>query len=129
MTSQESNLIRHAIALLQKLAPSDEPSAVDYPTRRDPIMRFVQQYLTQVPDTDVSCNELWAFYSEISASRELPPMRKATFFRKLPAALEMTYGAKKCHSISRDGRTLRGFKSVTIREHTSPVGTLEVEPE
>jgi hypothetical protein len=43
--------------------------------------------------------------------------------------MEVTYGAKKCHSIRRNGRSVRGFKSVTIREHASPVTTLELQPE
>lgn len=118
MTSQEGDLIRRAIALLQKLAPDGEPCAVDYPTRRDPIMRFAQQYLVQNPDTDVSCAELWEFYREISDSGELPPMRKATFLRQLPAVMEVTFGAKKCHSIRREGRTVRGFKAITIKLET-----------
>jgi hypothetical protein len=74
MTIQECDLIRRAIALLHKLAPDHEPRAVDYPTRRDPIMRFAQQYLSQNPDADISCTELWEFYREIAASGELPPM-------------------------------------------------------
>ena len=114
MTSQECDLIRRAIALLQKLAPDDEPCAIDHPTHRDPVMRFAQQYLAQNPDTDISCSELWEFYREITVSGELPPMRKAVFLRQLPAAIEVTYGAKKCHNIQREGRSLRGFKSVGI---------------
>jgi len=32
--------------------------------------------------------------------------------------MEVTFRAKKCHSIRREGRTVRGFKAITIKLET-----------
>jgi hypothetical protein len=34
----------------------------------------------------------------------------------LPGAMAAVFGVRKCHTVKRDGQTVRGFKSVTIRD-------------
>jgi hypothetical protein len=55
-------------------------------------------------------------------------MRRAVFLRQLPAVMESIFGTRKCHSIERGGRLLRGFRGVTIRLDDCPA-TPESEPE
>lgn len=125
MARTELGVLLRAIALLRSL--TDEPHAVDSIPRSGAVTRFVREYLVPDPAADISCAEAWNFFCEVAASGALKPMRKAAFLRRLPAVMEATYGAKKCHSIRRDGRTLCGFKSVDIREHTSPPSVPEPE--
>jgi|EBPBio282013_DNA_FD.fasta_scaffold06620_3 hypothetical protein len=127
MSKSEIAVLNRAIALLRSL--TDEPHAVDAIPRSGAVTRFVREFLVHDPTGDISCAEAWRFFCEVAASGALKPMRKLEFFRRLPAVVEATYDAKKCHSIRRDGRTLRGFKSVTIREQPSAITTLELEPE
>lgn len=118
MTRTELAVLNRAIALLRSL--TDEPHAVDSMPRSGAVTRFVREYLVPDPSADISCAEAWSFFCEVATSGALKPMRKAEFLRRLPAVMEATYDAKKCHSIRRDGRTVRGFKSVTIREQALP---------
>ncbi len=71
--------------------------------------------------------ELWRFCTEIVDAGELEPLTKQEFLRALPGAMEAAFGLKKCHSIMRDGRTVRGFKSVKIREEACMVRPPELE--
>lgn len=56
-------------------------------------------------------------------------MRKAVFLHRLPGAMESAFGARKCHSIERAGRRLRGFRGVGIRLDVSPPAAVELEAE
>src|SRR6266550_5009026 len=127
MTRTELQIVKRAIDVLRLL--TDEPQAVSAPPRNCPVSDFARRYLVLDPAGDVSCDELWTFYREISDAGELPAIRKVAFYRRLAAVMESAFGVKKCHSIQRDGRTVRGFKSVGIREDSCPVTTLELEPE
>lgn len=118
MTRSELDLIRRAIALLRSL--TDEPHPVDSIPRSSPVAKFVRDYLVADPAADISCSEAWSFFCEVARSGELKPIRQSEFLRRLPAAMEAIYGAKKSHSIRRNGCTLRGFKSVTLRESVCP---------
>lgn len=129
MTRSELDSIKHALGLLHRLVPDDEPRAVDISPRPCPVILFTKRYLTRQPGADMTCAELWQFYSEVAASGEVEPLTKQEFLRALPGAMAAVFGVNKCHSIRRDGHTQRGFKRVTVREHTSPVTTLELEPE
>ena len=81
------------------------------------------------PGADLTTNELWKFYLEIASTGALEPLTKQEFQRALPGAMAAAFGLRKCHAITRDGQTLRGFKSVTIRDAASPVVMLDLEPE
>jgi hypothetical protein len=129
MTAQEIDLIRQALALLHRLVPPDELHAGGPALRRCPVIQFATQYLMRDPGRDATSAELWRFYMEIVTAGELEPLTKQEFLRKLPGALEATFGAKKCHNVERDGSKVRGFRAVTIREEPSPVTALGVEPE
>ena len=129
MTSQESELIRSALALLHRLVPPGEPHASDATPRRCPVNLFVKKYLVRDPASDLTTVELWRFFSEISTSGELEPRPKAEFLRCLPGAMQSVFGAHKCHSIERNGRRLRGFRGVNIRLDGSPPAVLEPEAE
>ncbi len=109
--------------------PPDERHAGGPALRRCPVTQFATHYLIRDPGQDVTSTELWRFYSEIAAAGELEPLTKQEFLRKLPGALEATFGVKKCHNVERDGAKVRGFRAVTIREEPSPVTALEVELE
>jgi hypothetical protein len=124
MTSTEVQSIRRTISLLCSLI--NEPHAVDSIPRSSPVAKFVREYLAHDPAADISCSEAWSFFCEVARSGELKPMRQSEFLRRLPAAMEATYGTKKSHSIRRNGRTVRGFKSVTIREHVLPSSVLGI---
>ena len=129
MTTSEIDLIRSALQLLHKLVPDDEPRAYDLTPRRCPVIAFVQRYLMRQPGADMTSAELWKFYAEVAAAGESEPLTKQEFLRALPGAMAAAFGLRKCHAVQRDGQTLRGFKSVTIREQASPVTALEAEPE
>jgi hypothetical protein len=68
------------------------------------------------PAADMSSAELWTFYKEVAASGELEPLTKQEFLRALPRAMMTVFGVKKCHTLKREDQTVRGFKSVTIRD-------------
>jgi hypothetical protein len=116
MTKSELAVLNRAIALLGSL--TDEPHAVDSIPRSGAVARFVREYLVPDPASDISCAEAWSFFCEVATSGELKPMRQSEFLRRLPAVMEATYGAKKCHSIRRDGHTVRGFRAITIKLET-----------
>ena len=128
MTKSEIDLIRRALDLLHKLVPDDEPRAVD-PPRRSPVATFAKRFLARQAGADVTSCELWQFFTEIVAAGELEPLTKPEFQRALPGAMEATFGVKRCHSIRRDGKAVRGFKSVTVREQALPANSSDIEPE
>jgi len=128
MTKPEIDLIRSALDLLRRLVPDDERRAGVPGPRRCPVLLFARQFLVRDPGADASSHELWRFYAEIASAGELEPLKKQEFLRKLPGALETTFGVKKCHNVERDGTKVRGFKSVTIREEISPTTPLEHGP-
>ena len=115
MTSQECDLIRHAIETLRRLLPDDQGRAGDSAPPRCPVTRFVQEYIAPDPDADLACGELWKFFQEVAQSGELPPMRKAAFLCRLPGVMEAVFNARKCHHIERGGHRVRGFRGVGIR--------------
>ena len=129
MTESEIDLIRRAIEILSRLVPPDERHAGGPAPRRCPVTQFATHYLIRDPGQDMTTAELWRFYAEVAAAGESEPLTRQEFLRALPGAMAAAYGLRKCHTVRRDGQTLRGFKSVTIREEASPVRTLEVEPE
>ncbi len=121
MTRSEIELIQQALHALHKLVPEDEPRASDPRPRPCPIITFAQRYLVRQPGTDMSSAQLWTFYEEVAAAGEVEPLTKQEFLRALPGAMAGVFGVRNCHTIKRDGHTLRGFKSVTIREDASDV--------
>jgi hypothetical protein len=129
MTRSELDLIRRALQLLHKIVPDDEIYEVHPVRRQCPVISFARRYLLRQPGADMATAELWKFYAEVAAAGESEPLTKQEFLRALPGAMAAVFGLRKCHSVQRDGQTLRGFKSVTIREQTSPVMTVEVETE
>ena len=129
MTSQDRYLIRRALELLHRLVPDDEPHVCDYAPRPCPVGLFSKRYLKSDLAQDVTTAELWQFYSEIATAGELPVIKKTVFLRALTDAIEATLGMKKCHTIERAGRKVRGFRGIDMREDARPVTTLELEPE
>jgi hypothetical protein len=120
MTSQECDLIRQVIETLRRLVPDDQGGAGDSAPPNCPVTRFVREYLASDPDADLTCEELWKFFKEVSQAGELPPMRKAAFLRQLPAVMVAIFGARKCHAIERGGHRVRGFRGVSIRLDACP---------
>jgi hypothetical protein len=114
MTSTEGQVVRRAIALLCSLI--DEPQESAGIPSRSPVRRFVQEYLVADISGDLTCEEAWQFFQEIVQSGELPPLRKAVFFRQLPSLMESVYHVRKSHAIQRDTRRQRGFKGVGIKQ-------------
>ena len=88
---------------------------------------FAKRYLARDPDSDMSCVELWTFFSEVAAAGAVERMSRAEFLRALPGALAAIYDVRKSHAIKRDGKTVRGFRGITIREQTEPSGHLVIE--
>ena len=130
MLKSEIDLIRRAVELLRRVVPDDgEPCAVDPAPRRCPVNSFAKHYLHRDPASDLSSLELWEFYAEVAASGELERLSKAEFLRRIPGVMQASFGVNKCHNIQRDGRAVRGFKSVGIRENIDPPRLLELEPE
>jgi len=124
MTRSEIDLIRHAIELLHKVVAYDEPRAGNPAPRNCPVTMFVKHYLTTEPASDVATAELWRFFSEIVAARELTPLTKQVFLRQLSAVMESVFGVRKSHNIERTSRRVRGFRGVGIRLETCPPVTL-----
>jgi hypothetical protein len=116
MTKIESETIRRVVQLLQRFLPEYEPRMVPSTTRSSPVFRFAKEYLAPDTSDELSCHDLWRFFSEIVAAGDLPPMPKTAFFRELPAIMESVFGVKRSHSIKRAGKTVRGYKGVTIRD-------------
>ncbi len=116
MTSEESVLIHQALEVLNRLVRDGEPWTSRPTPRPQPVEIFARNYLSPDPADDLTTAELWQFYREIVAAGELEPLTKQAFLRALPDVMAMVFGARKCHSIKRDGKSVRGFKSVTIRE-------------
>ncbi len=115
MTSEESVLIHQALEVLNRLVTDGELRTSRPAPRPDPVSAFAKNYLVFDARDDLSVSELWTFYREIVAAGELEPVTKQAFLRALPGAMAAAFGAKKCHSIKRDGKSLRGFRSVTIK--------------
>jgi hypothetical protein len=129
MTTQQTDLVRRALSLLNGLVPSGEPCACDGRPRRCPATQFAARYLIREAAGDMTSQELWRFFVEVTTSGELEPLSKAEFLRRLPAAMESVFGARKCHGIDRAGRRVRGFRCIGIRLDADPVKMLEPEPE
>jgi len=68
----------------------------------------------------MSSQELWEFFLEIGNAGDLELLPKSDFLGRLPAAMEHVYGIKKCHSLKREGKSVRGFKSMGVREQELP---------
>lgn len=67
------------------------------------------------PSSDLTSDELWIFYSEVAASGEVGILSKPVFLRRLTPVMDVVFGVRKCHSVLRDSRCLRGFRGVGIR--------------
>lgn len=114
MTKSEIDLLRRALELLRRVVPdSDEICAVDSP-RRCPVTKFAKKFLARDSDSDVTSAELWQFYSELVAGRELEAVTKSVFLRSLSGTLEATFGVKKSHSVMRNGHRQRGFRGINL---------------
>jgi hypothetical protein len=116
MTKLEHDTIRRTINTLQRMLPDDEPRMIPSSSRKASLIRFTTKYLAATSSGDLSCYELWAFYSEVAAAGRVPPMPKTLFFRELPAALEAAFGLKKSHNVKRNGKPVRGFQGIEILE-------------
>jgi hypothetical protein len=127
MTNTELQTVRQAIALLHSLA--GEPQVWAPAQQPNSIHRFVQEFLAPDADADLSCKEVWGLFQEVVQAGELPPMRKATFLRHLPAVIEAVFNVRKSHHIERDGRRVRGFKGLDFRMDADPPAAREVECE
>ena len=131
MNETESNLLKRAVAILQSLIA--EPTALDS-RWRCPVQKFAKNFLQLDPASDLTCAELFEFYEEVVATGKIEPISRSQFLRYLPGVIEVTFGAKKCHAIKREGRSARGFKGIDIRREACPVcsfvvGDLPIEPE
>ena len=115
MQANQKQKIEEAIKVLQSLT---RESVAATPLQDDPVRRFVTNYLAADPAGDISCAEAAEFYDEVARAGHLPPMRKTSFLRALPAVVLAVYGSRKSHDVRRDGRWVRGFKGVTVRLDT-----------
>jgi hypothetical protein len=129
MTKSEIARIRSALELLHELVPPEEPHPGSPAPRRCPVTLFAQRYLAPEPGSDLASKELWKFFAEVAATRELEPLSKAEFLSRLPGVMELTFDLRKSHNIQRAGRRVRGFCGVGIRLDPCPPDVLEVEAE
>ena len=126
MTNTEIQAVRRAITLLSQLI--DEPQACAPVPYQSPVWRFVRDYLVPDPEADLASEELWTFFQEVTQAGDLPGMRKATFLRELPVAMQAAFGVKKSHHVEREGRRVRGFAGVGIRMDSDPGAAVQLEP-
>ena len=129
MTRSELDLIRRALQLLHKIVPDEEIREVHPVHRQCPVISFARRYLARQPGADITSAELWQFYAEVAAAGELEPLTRQEFLRALPGAMAAAFGVNKCHGIQRDGRTVRGFKNVGVREQSLAPSMFEIAPE
>jgi hypothetical protein len=127
MTTHEIQIVQHALAILHRLVPDDEPRAVDLTPRQCPVQAFAKHFLVRDPNGDVSCSQLWDFFAEVAAAGEVEQLSRAEFLRVLPGAMAAVFDARKSHAIKRDGKVVRGFRGVTIREEVMPVEHVVIE--
>jgi hypothetical protein len=125
MTKTEIESIRDALEILNRLLGDDGLRAGSPTRQRSPVLLFANRYLVRDPGNDMSTEELWSFYLEVVAAGELEPLTRRVFERVLPETMASAFGVKKCHSIRRGARTVRGFRSVGVRQEGGPVTTLE----
>lgn len=116
MTESEKESIHRAIELLQAVVSGAAPRPEGPSTRPCPVVRFARQYLMRYPGADITVDDLWSFYHEVALAGEAELLTRRQFDRILPRAMEEAFGVKKSHSVRRDNRSRRGFKTVTIRE-------------
>jgi hypothetical protein len=116
VTRSEIDLIHRALQALHKLVPDRETRGRDPTLRPCPVFAFAKHYLVRQPGVDMSTAELWTFYQEVAATGEVEALSRQEFLRALPGAMAMLFGVSKSHTVKREGKTVRGFKSVTIRE-------------
>lgn len=115
VTDSQAALLRDAIDILLRVLPDvTQPPSRPAP-RSCPVAEFAKSFLTADVADDMSTEELWRFYQEIAAVGDLEQISRRTFERALPSAIAAAFGVKKCHSIQRDGRAVRGFRGVTVR--------------
>jgi hypothetical protein len=114
MTSNEIDLVRRAIELLNRLVRDGQGRAGAPGPRLCPVERFVQEYLSPDCDADLTCEEAWQLFQEIAQAGELSPMRRTVFLRRLPVVMESIHDVRKSHSVERNGRRVRGFRGVDI---------------
>jgi len=117
MTKSKVQTVRRAIRLLCSLI--DQQQDCGPLPRHNPVRRFVEEYLVADATAEITCQEVWAFFKEVVQAGELPPTRKAVFFRELPSCIEAAFHVRKCHHVQRDGHRVRGFKGVGIRMEES----------
>lgn len=118
MTQSEIDTIRRAVSLLNEVLLDNKLATSDVPLRRCPVTLFAERYLARQSGEDMTSAELWTFFLEVVQAGELEALSKEEFMRALPKAMSGAFGLKKSHNLRRGGQTLRGFKSVTIKEET-----------
>ena len=114
MKNEEIEIIRSAIRLLHHLAPNT-PRATDFNAPPCPVQQYLKNYLCRDPDGDMSCAELWRYYAELAAAGQAEPLARSVFFRALPDAMAVVYGARKSHAIRREDKNVRGFRGISVK--------------
>ena len=110
MNELEIETLKRAVSMLQKLIAGNKQGDC-------PVAAFARDYLSNDDATkDVSCEELWALCSEISAAGYLTPLRKIIFYRRLPGAMAAVFKVRKSKNLMREGKHVRGFLGIAYRE-------------
>lgn len=111
MSNHDEVALRSAISVLQRLLPSGNATPV---SANCPVHRFVQTHLTTDTGQALTTQSIVARYSVLASEGKAPRLSERVVERRLPAAIAMSFGVRKSHSVIEAGRFRRGYVGLTF---------------
>lgn len=111
MNNHQEVALRSAISVLQRLLPSVSTTLVSV---NCPVHRFVQTHLTTDASQALSTRSIVAQYTSLASDGKAPRLSERVVERRLPAAIAMSFGIRKSHSVIEAGRCRRGYVGLTF---------------
>lgn len=105
----------------------EQPGLNEPASGQSPVDDFVRDNFMCEASSDFSGVELWGIYCEAVNIKEVPPLKKVTFLKQLPGAMERVFGIRRSHNIRREGSRVRGFKGLGPRPLDRPITAAELE--
>jgi len=82
------------------------------------LRHFLLSNVVKAPGSDLSVDEIISTYAHYCPDQGWVPLPESQIGRQLPSLMLELYQTPKSHSCSRNGRSVRGYRGVALKEET-----------